>query len=247
MLRSAVAAALLAVVLGAPVGACAQDEALVQLVDLQTAHGLPRGAYSLGVRVVPDGGLVAGLRVGLAPYLLVGVSYGAGNVVGSGEPAWEDRVEFDVKLRLAEEYGAIPALALGYDSRAYGGCLGGDGEDGASPGFYVAAAKTLPFSEYWELHFGVSRTLDEAKAKPDVFVGASARFSQEFSVLAEYRIGLDRGGDDPEATTGYLNLGFRWVFMNQLEIDLLFRNLVGPSDSSYLSSRSMAFVYYDSF
>lgn len=233
--------------LAAPQPAAAQERPFTELVDLPTAHAMLRGEYALTVRVAPSGGLLARMRVGIAPYLMAGVSYGAGNVVGTGAPEWNDRVEFDVRLRLAEEQGAIPALAAGYDSRGYGRQTDEGEYEKASTGFYVVGAKTMPFSEYWHLHFGVSRTLDEEKARPDLLVGASARFSQEFSVLAEYQIGLDRKRSDAEDSTGYLNIGLRWIFSGRVEVDLYFRNLVGPSGSPERSSRSIGFAYYDSF
>jgi hypothetical protein len=220
---------------------------IVQLVDVQSAHTLPRGTYSLGLRAVPAGGILAGLRVAVTDYVLVGLSYGAANFVGSGEPAWDKRAEFEVKLRLAEEDGVIPALAVGYDSRGYGLELERGGYEKASQGFYVAATKTLPFSEYWQLHGGVSRTMEEERTGPDFFVGATARFSQEFSVIAEFQTAVERKDREDDSRTGYLNAGLRWIFMGELELDLYFRNLVGPSGSPELSSRSLAFVYYDSF
>lgn len=240
-------AALLSAALLIPVGASAQVEYPTRLIDIETAYTLPRAAYSMGARVVPDGGLVGGMSIGVTPYLMVGVSYGARNVVGSGEPDWDDRVEFEVKLRLAEEYGIVPALAFGFNSRGYGSQIDGGGYERVSQGFYVAAAKTLPFSEYWQAHFGLSRTLDLEKTDPDLHIGLTARFSQEFSVVAEYQIGMGRSGDDPRSSTGYLNLGLRWVFGGQLQLEMLFRNIVGPSDSAELNSRSIGFVFYDSF
>ena len=111
---------LVSAVFGVPGVADSQERPFTQIVDLPTAHSMLRGEYALTVRVAPSGGLLAGVRVGIVPYLMLGVSYGAGNVVGTGTPEWNDRVEFDVKLRLAEEYGALPSLAAGYDSRGYG-------------------------------------------------------------------------------------------------------------------------------
>jgi len=247
MARDQAFKALLLAVLLIPTGALAAGEQFIDLVDVPSAHTLPRGAYTLGLRIVPDGGVLAGLRVGVTPYLQVGVSYGAGNVVGSGEPDWNDRVEFDIKLRLAEEQQVIPALAAGYDSRGYGGQLEDGGYDKASVGFYLAATKTLPFSEYWQLHVGLSRTMEEEKVKPDLFVGATARFSQEFSVVTEYQLGVDRDGSSSGAKNGYLNAGLRWVFAGQLELSLHFRNLAGRSGSPELGSRSISFAFYDSF
>ncbi len=247
MHRGRALAALLVLIAVLPSVALAQIEHPIKLVDFQSAYGLPRGGYSLRMRIVPAGRVITGIRVGISDYILVGVSYGATNVVGSGTPEWDDRIEFDFKVRLAEETDVIPAIAIGYDSRGYGMQLESGEYEKASSGLFVSAAKTLPFSEFWQVHAGLSRTLDEARAKPDLVVGASARLSQEFSVLAEYQWGVDRREDDSESTTGFLNFGLRWIFMEQLEVDIYFRNVVGPSGSPDMNSRSLGFVFYDSF
>jgi hypothetical protein len=238
----------LVVVLGA-VGATAQlyEAPFTDLVDLPTAHGLPRGGYSLSIRVAPGGGVVGGLRVGVTSYVGLGVTYGAGNAIGTGEPDWNDRLEFDVKLRVADERQAIPAIAVGYDSRGYGAEIQDGGYEKASEGFYLVATKTLPFSDYWQASLGIARTLEVKRVRPDVFAGLTARFSQEFSVVAEYHLGIDRLHDDDDSKTGYLNGGLRWVFSDRLELDVYFRNLVGPRGSPERSSRSLQFVFYDSF
>lgn len=243
--RAALAALLLFAAL-APSRAQAYGDQFTRLIDLQTAHALPRAAYSLGVRVVPDGGLQTSIAVGVTPYVMVGCSYGAGNVIGSGEAIWDDEVEFEFKIRLAEERDITPELAIGYDSRGYGphAC---EGYEKPSQGIYIVAAKTAPFSEFWDFHGGISRTLEIEKTEPDFFLGLSARFSQEFSLLVEYQLGMATDDDGSTDRTGYLNSGLRWVFAEQLELDFYFRNLVGPSGSPELSSRSIAFVFYDSF
>ena len=233
-------------VLLVPAPALAYGDHFTRLVDAQTAHTLPRAAYSIGARVAPEGSLRLGLAVGVTPYVSVGCSYGATNVIGSGEPGWDEEVEFEFKIRLAEEYDIMPGLAIGYDSRGYGRTIDG-GYEKASQGIYAVAVKTAPFSEFWQFHVGVSRTLEVEKTDPGFFVGVSARFSQEFSILSEYEFGMARHGDGSEENTGYLNAGLRWVFAEQLELDFYFRNLVGPSGSPELSSRTLNFVFYDSF
>ncbi len=247
MLRRVTLAALVAAAFLTPAAAHAAGEQFLELVDVPTAHTLPRGGYTLGLRMLPEGGVLAGLRIGVTPYLQVGVSYGAGNVVGTGEPDWNDRVEFEARLRLAEEQPVIPGLAVGYDSRGYGQQLDDGGYEKSSIGFYLTASKTLPFSEYWQAHVGVSRTLEVERTKPDLFVGLSARLSEEFSIAAEYQLGVDKEDGSPSAKNGYLNAGLRWVFAGQLEIALHFRNLAGASGSPELGSRSVAFSFYDSF
>ena len=58
---------------------------------------------------------------------------------------------------------------------------------------------------------------------------------------------MDRTGDPSTEKMGFLNFGLRWIFSERLELDLYFRNLTGPGGSPELSSRSIAFVFYDSF
>jgi hypothetical protein len=240
-------AALSLLLLSVPSGAVGYGDSFTRLVDVQTAHSLPRAGYSLGVRVVPGGGVQTSFVIGVTHYVSAGVSYGAANIIGSGEADWDDDVEFELKIRLAEEYDVVPGLAVGYDSRGHGSQISGGGYEKASQGIYVVAVKTAPFSEFWEFHGGISRTLEVEKTSPDYFVGVSARFSQEFSVLAEYQLGTTRYDDGSNDKTGYLNVGLRWIFADELEIDFYFRNLVGPSDSPERSSRALAFVFYDSF
>ena len=240
-------AALSSLLLLVPSVAAGYGGSMTRLVDVQTAHTLPRAGYSLGVRVAPGGGVQIGLAVGVTPYVSAGVGYGAGNVIGSGELDWDSEIAFELKIRLAEEYDIMPGLAIGYDSRGHGAQMPDGGYEKASQGIYVAAVKTAPFSEFWQFHGGIGRTLEIEKVRPDYFVGVSARFSQEFSVLAEYQFGTTRSDDGSDDKTGYLNAGLRWVFAEQLEIDFYFRNLVGPSDSPERSSRALSFVFYDSF
>jgi hypothetical protein len=240
-------AALLLLLLLVPATALGYGDTFTRLVDVQTAQTLYRAGYSLGVRVGPGGGLRTGFAVGVTDYVLAGVSYGAGNVIGSGEPDWDDEVEFELKIRLAPEADIVPALAIGYDSRGHGAAVAGGGYEKASQGIYIAAAKTAPFSEFWQFHAGISRTLEFEKTEPDLFLGLTGRLSQEFSIVAEYQLGATRGDEGSDDKISYLNAGLRWVFAEQVEIDLYFRNLVGPSGSPELSSRALSFVFYDSF
>jgi hypothetical protein len=247
MWRSSVLVALVVALLAVSVGARAADEHFARLVDTPTAHTYLKGDFSLGLEVVGDGGLRGSAQVGASDFFYLGISYGGENVIGSGNPDWYDSIEVDAKFRLAPEGDPIPALAIGYDGRGYGAQL----EDGTfekpSLGFYAVLTKTLPFSEFWQLHGGIGRTLELERARPDFWISLSARFSEEFSVLTEYQLGNDATKEDPTDKTGYLNLGLRWVFMEQIVIDFYFRNLLGPSGSPNLSSRAIAFTFYQSF
>ena len=44
-----------------------------------------------------------------------------------------------------------------------------------------------------------------------------------------------------------MNTGLRWFLAEKVQIDFMFRNLLGSEDSPELSSRSIAITFYDSF
>ncbi|MEA3408997.1 MAG: hypothetical protein U9Q95_01470, partial [Candidatus Eisenbacteria bacterium] len=125
-------AALSLLLLLAPSMAAGYGDSFTALVDVQTAHTLTRGGYSVGVRAMPEGSVRTSFAVGVTPYILAGVSYGAANIIGTGEPDWNSEIEFELKIRLAEEYDIVPALAIGYDSRGHGTQLADGGYEKAS-------------------------------------------------------------------------------------------------------------------
>jgi len=247
MLKGTALAALALVSLAAAAPAVEIDGRFPQMVDLPTAYTLPRAAYTIGARIAPGGTLVAGFRVGIVDYISAGFSYGARNAIGTGDPDWENRVEFDAKVRVLSEDSAIMSLAAGYDSRGYGRQFESGSFEKASPGLFVVGSRALPFSEYWQGHGGVSRTLEHERARPSFFVGIAGRFSKEFSVIGECQLGTKTESDGDSSTECYLNAGLRWLFSDRVQLDFLFRNLVGSSDSPELSSRSIVFTFYDSF
>jgi len=247
MLRRAALAvlALLSLVVVAP--AVELDGRFPELADLPTAHTVPRATYSIGARLAPGGTLVGGIRVGVTDYLYLGVSYGARNVVGLGRPDWESRVEFDAKVRIARQGNAPVGLALGFDSRGYGRQFDSGAFEKASPGLFLVASREFPFSEHWEWSAGITRTMEERRARPGFFGGVSARFSQEFSVITELQANARTMTEEGESTTAYLNAGLRWFFAKKVQLDFLLRNLTGSRNSPEPSSRSIAFIFHDSF
>jgi hypothetical protein len=247
MLKRTAVTALVLGLLTVPALAVESDGRFPQMVDLPTAHTIPRAAYTAGARMGPHGSFVGGIRIGITDYLNVGVSYGARNVIGTGELDWEDRVEFDFKVRLADEEDGVLGLAVGLDSRGYGDQRGDGTFEKASPGIFAVASKTLPFSEHWQGHAGISRTLELDRARPSLFAGVSGRFSQEFSVITEYQINVGDESGEASSEVGYLNAGLRWFLAERVQLDFMFRNLLGSEDSAELSSRSIAITFYDSF
>ncbi len=247
MLKRTAVTALVLGLLCVPAPAVEPDGRFPQMVDLPTAHAIPRAAYSIGARMGPRGSLIGGLRIGITDYLYAGVSYGARNVIGTGAPDWENRVEFDFKVRLADEATSVVGLAIGFDSRGYGDQRADGTFQKPSPGIFAVASKTLPFSEHWQGHGGVSRTLELERARPTIFLGVGGRFSQEFSIITEYQLSIGERRDGESSQAGYLNAGLRWFLADRVQIDFMFRNLTGSKDSSEPSSRSIAITFFDSF
>jgi hypothetical protein len=210
----------------------AQDLEPRYLVDSPTAGIMPRGTYAVDLRMEPEGGLLAGVSVGLMSRLFLGVSYGGQGIVGHGTPDWNPRVEFHIRYRLLDETGITPALALGFDSQGYGPYR----EDRyriKSKGFYGVLSKAFQtFAGITtSLHAGGNYSLEIAGDDkiPSLFCGLQQSINPEIEVVAEYETAWNDDTQRPEFGQGhgYANAGVRWFFADRLSFQVDFRNLSG--------------------
>jgi hypothetical protein len=205
----------------------AQTMPMRSLVDVPTAHTLPRAAYDVGFRIYPEGALT-GVNVGLKEWLTVGFAYGGQNVIGYGAPDWNREVGFRVKLNLIEEDLSRPTLSVGYDSQGLG-----NREDGRydvkSKGFYAVASKGYDILGPTVLHGGVNFSLeDEDDSDLDFFVGAEKILRPEITLVGEWDAATN--DNQPHARSGkgagFVNLGLRFLFADGLEIQFGFRDVL---------------------
>ncbi len=231
------------------------------LVDVPTAGTLPRAYYDISVRFYPNGGALASMDIGLSNRLMLGISYGAEDVISNREPNWNPRIEFSVKFRVIDELEYFPAVTAGFCSQGFGGW---DKElkryTFKSRGFYAVASRSFYFYEWtsgWHVgvNYSLEKDVDEDK-NLNFFVGFDATFKYNLALLAEIDAGLN---DDKSALPdgseyrfagrgrGYFNLSIKWLFTQNLEIEALLKDLFLNRREADTITREMRLTYVDRF
>ena len=232
------------------------------LVDLPTAGTLPRGHFSLGIRLYSEGGGMGYTNIGLSNRFMVGISYGGTNVISNQEPDWNPNIEFSLRFRVVDELPYLPAMSVGYSSQGYGSFNKAQERYAyKSRGFYAVASRSFYFYRWtagW--HGGVNYARSDIEKEPrgqdikdediNLFLGFDATFNYNLALLLEYDVALN---DDRSANSfagdgrGYLNMSIKWLFTRNLEIELLAKDLLTNRPESDTFSREVRLTYIDSF
>ncbi len=131
------------------------------LVDMPTAGILEKGFVGITMDVMPAGVVISKLEVGVFTNFSFGLSYGAANLIGSGNPDWYSLPGINARIRLFDETETIPAITLGFDSQGKG--IYDDASNRfeiKSPGFFAAVAKNFELLGYLSLHGGINYSLE---------------------------------------------------------------------------------------
>lgn len=231
------------------------------LVDVPTAGTFPRGYFNIGVRFYPNGGAIGNTDIGLSNRLTLGISYGAEDVISNTDPNWNPRIEFNVKFRIVDELEYFPALTVGFCSQGFGAWNEEfDRYTFKSRGFYGVISRSFYFYQWtsgW--HAGVNYSLEnEVDEERDVngFLGIDATFKYNLALLLEYDIALnDDRSTLPDGEPyvfagkgrGYLNLGIKWLFTKNLEMEAHLKDLLLNRRQSDTITREISITYIDKF
>ncbi len=226
----------------------------LDLIDTPTAQLLPRGTYEFSLRLLGGGSAIGGARVGMLDAFTFGFHYGGTEIVASGDPDWNPRVEFYAKLRVLRE-SVYPAFAIGFDSQGLGAFDDSlDRYEVKSRGLFAVAEKTWPVAGFMSLQGGISRSLEDNDDddSPTLFGGIQKSLGDRVVFLAEYDLALnDNDGDGQFGRgRGYLNTSFSWAVSEALSLEFDIRNLTENSEQAGLLAdwnREIRFRYAEFF
>jgi len=226
-----------------------------RLVDMPTAGTLPRGHYDIGMRVYYNGGGLGYINIGLSSRFMMGISYGAEGVFSNMEPNWNDRIGFSLKFRLVDELEYFPAITIGFTDQGYG-----PWSDEfkryvfKSRGFYGVVSRSFYFYKWtagW--HGGINYCMEDDTYEDDnfdAFVGFDATFNYNMALMLEYDFAINdnkSGSSLSGKGRGYLNFSIKWLFTNNLEIELIGKDLLINREESDTFAREIRLTYIDSF
>lgn len=222
------------------------------LINMPTAGVLARGSYATELRMMPDGGVLAGINIGLTNRFMLGVSYGGTHIIGQDSIEWNPQPGVQVKYRFIEETYKMPALAVGFNSQGYHRYIKSlERYALKSTGFYVVASKNYNFLGNMGLHVGVNYSLEnKADDDPNLFAGIDKEINEEIALMIEYDTAMndnERGDTAISRRRGYLNAALRWTFADKFHIEFDMNNLLRNREMVDNISREIKIVYIEYF
>lgn len=243
------------------------------LIDKPTANTLTiitdaqRNTYQqyfhVNMRVYTNGGMLAGIDIGLTRALMLGIAFGGQNLIGSGEILWNEAPGVHVKFKVLRELpnGFSPAVSIGYDSQGYGRFYEEDHRyQIKSPGFYIVASKNniWPQSARRNLtaiemgiHGGINFSHENGNSRDEMnlFLGAHLVLERELALIWEFDSAMN---DKTERRFGaggaYMNMALRWMFLDQFYLEFALKDmnkntLDDDGDNVKYSNRELKIVY----
>ena len=228
------------------------------LITVPTAGTLVRGSFSMDMRIQDEGGLIAGLSVGITDRFQFGLSYGSPNLIGDDSLMWYPRPEARLKYLIIDEDISMPGIAFGMNTQGLGRYYDSDSLQRYATkalGVYLAASKNWksPVGNLG-VHSGINYSFLESTDgddDPNLFFGLDLELNPEFSVLLEYNSALNE--NDMTAKTmsisrgGYLNAAVRWSFVESLHLELDLNNLLFDDDIVEYFKREIKITYIEYF
>lgn len=217
-------------------GAAANLAEPIYVIDSPTAGLLGDGEYMIQGRIGPGSSIYLGLRVGFMNRFHIGASFGMQHVFEREEITVNDRVGFQVRLRLLEELAA-PALAVGFNSQGvgwYDEAL--ERYERKSKGFYAVVSKNsaLVLGQL-SVHLGVNystETKDEEGV--NAFAAVDWEVFEGFALVLDGDAARDDKAEDGRYGGGgvYLDAAARITYGENLSMMLIFRDLTGNLETS---------------
>jgi hypothetical protein len=223
----------------------------IYVIDNPTAGLLENGEYIINGRIGPESSIILGVRIGFRGIFHVGTSFGMQNVFDRGDVDVNEKVGFQFRLRILEEYVA-PALAIGFNNQGTGFYHEEvERYDRKSLGFYVVLSKNyLLRVGQLSFHGGANySTEDKDDNDPNIFLSSDWRLADIFSILIDVDTAMnDNASGSPFSKGGiYLDMALRIDYGQHLSLMLAFRDLTGNYRPKQGVGREFEIAFWDTF
>lgn len=216
------------------------------LIDSPTAGLMQKGEAEIAAKLYKNNGLNLGTKIGLFPRFMLGVNYGAEQIVGNRNPNWHERVEFNCKLRFLDESAKLPAAAIGYDSQGHGNY---DKEnrryDIKSKGAFLVASKNYFFLGNIGFHLGANYSLERKDNDEglNLFAGFDKSIGDMFVLIAEYDTAWNDDKNDLVEGIGFLNAALDIHFTESLVLKVSFYDILQNRIDTEGCDRTLTLYY----
>jgi hypothetical protein len=216
------------------------------IVDMPTAGVLARGTYAVNVYAFTGNSVMVEWSAGILTNLNAGISFGGGNIIGTGEPTWQDLPGFHIRFRLIDETLRFPAVTLGASTQGRGVYFSGNREfQVQSPGVFAAVSKSFRWLGTMALHGGINYSFepDAENRSINAYAGMEKSIGGPCSLHLEYNAGLSGEKTALLETGGLLNAALRCSLGRGFTIELQAQDLLLHYRDAERITRTLAIEY----
>lgn len=211
------------------------------LVDQPDLYVPDHAVYGIQLRFGPDGGVITYGNLGLFNRLCLGISYGASNLIGAGDPEFYSQPGVQIRVIAIEEAYIMPTVVLGFDNQGYG--LFNERYQIMSKGVYLQVGRHFEYPEFAIIpNIGVNYCF-ESDGRLDLFAGVKFSIGSSVQLLFDYSPNIDDGSDHNK---GYFNTAFNLIFYDDIFCQFALRDLLDNGADQQLN-RMIKFGFYQSF
>lgn len=203
------------------------------------------GVFNVQLRFGPGGQILGSFHIGIWDRLGLGVSYGAGNLIGAGKPGFYEQPSVQIRI-LAFDPGILsPVVVFGFDNQGYGYF-----DDSTkrytimSKGLYAQIGRTLESSNVkFTPSLGTNYSFEQ-DGRWDIFMGIETLFGESTAFLLEYSPNFK---DPNDQNKGYMNIGLKFIFYEELFFEFDLRDILNNSVGDQELNRLIKIGYEQSF
>lgn len=211
----------------------------IEVIDTPTAEVVDHYGYNVGFRFGQDGNLQAKTTFGVLPRLNLGFGLDGEKIIGT-ENSRLNKPTINVRFRVFDGKGFVPALALGYDGQGYVYNKDLGEYEQREKGFYLATTSEI-FVPNMFLNLGVNRITFDQGNMTRTFAGWSYMYQQTIGLLAEY-------DSITEYSERRISGGLRYFVTPEFTVDFAGRNIrEHPWTDHRVTERIVRLCYTGSF
>lgn len=200
------------------------------------------GVFNVDLRFGPDGGILCYFNVGIWDRFGLGLSYGASNLIGYGDPEFYEQPGVQIRALAIDEGAYYPCLLFGFDNQGYGDYT--DRYNIRSKGLYAQVAKSMGLANITIVPCLGLNYCFESDNEFDMFVGFLAQFGHSGAFLVDYSLNLN---DPADQNKGYLNVGLRLLFYGEMFFEFSLRDLLGNNTGDQQLNRCIKLGFEQRF
>jgi len=226
-----------------------------RLIDVPTAFSMNQAELELGGRLYANDGMSGEVNIGIFNGFFIGVSYGGTDIIGRNKPVWNGHPGVRLQFRIIPEDFYYPNISIGFDSQGYGQWYDPRYEI-KSKGFYLVFSKNYFVSEgdlgTLGIHVGSNYCVNEEAVEGDdninFFAGFDKSLVKDVTLLVEYDLAMNDNSElSGTKERGYLNVGVRWSFNNELHLEFDMKDMLENRKGTDNFSRELRVIYNSAF